>query len=381
MTLTGTGGTGKTRLAVAVAAELEHWVPGGTYFVALDSANTSSSMWAAIAAAVGASADRKQTPQQRVTDFLAGRNALLVLDNLEQIPDSDAAVSRLLEAAPGLMVLATSRKPLHLVEEHQFPVSPLEVPSDASAGEPSDAQTGAVDLFVRRARMVRPQFALTPENVGDVVRLCRQLDGLPLAIELAAARTRFLSPTALLKRLDDRLGENEKAGDRVQRQRTLASTIAWSYELLEPKAQRVFWSLGVFASQFDSEAVESVLAMQDNDAMGAIEDLVDVSLVELGEGPDGEPVFRMLETIRRYARQRLLESGEHDDLRMRHAEWCLGIATEMSGLIGGPRQVMAQTRLDSTVADIVAPWTGACRRAVRPTAASARNTAIHCWHR
>ncbi len=207
VTLTGTGGTGKTRLAVAVAGELERRLGLDTYFVGLHAYDRSTLMWSGIADAVSAPAEADMSPDARALQFLADRSAFLVLDNLEQITDADVVVSRLLGEAPGLRILATSRRPLHLVDEQQYPVSPLTVPDRTPDGSLGEVQTGAVDLFVRRARMVKPTFALTPANVDDVVALCRRLDGLPLAIELAAARSRLLSPKALLHRIDDRASD------------------------------------------------------------------------------------------------------------------------------------------------------------------------------
>ena len=220
-------------------------------------------MWSAIADAVSAPADADMSPDARALQFLADRSAFLVLDNLEQIADADVVVSRLLGEAPGLRILATSRRPLHLVDEQQYPVSPLTVPEPCAGREPGGgAQAGAVDLFVRRARMVKPTFALTPANVDDVVALCRRLDGLPLAIELAAARSRLLSPKALLHRIDDRASDTLSTGDRVSGSAPCAGTISWSYDLLDERDQRVFRQLGVFSGRFDLDAVAHVVGVR-----------------------------------------------------------------------------------------------------------------------
>jgi predicted ATPase/class 3 adenylate cyclase len=352
VTLTGTGGTGKTRLAVAVAGELEHRVARDTYFVPLHAYDRSALMWSGIAEAVSAPADATQSPEERALEFLVGRSALLVLDNLEQITDADVVVSRLLSDAPGLWILATSRRPLHLVDEQQYPVSPLAVPEPKPDGSLAGVQTGAVDLFVRRARMVKPTFALTPANVDDVVALCRRLDGLPLAIELTAARSRLLSPRALLHRIDDRAPDTVPVGDRSERQRTLQATISWSYDLLHDSDQRVFRHLGVFSSRFGLEAVAHVVGVQDRDPLDVVAHLIDVSLVEVVEGPDGEPMIFLLDTIRRFARRRLHESDEHDQVRLAHARWCLRVASEISSLLSGPRQMSALDRMKAVEEDI-----------------------------
>ena len=352
VTLTGTGGTGKTRLAVAVAHELENQLGSDIYFADLHTADRSALMWSGIAEAVDAPGESDQLPHERTLGFLADRSALLVLDNLEQITDADAVVSRLLDEAPGLRILATSRRPLHLVDEQQYPVSPLTVPTSPDIGDLADVQTGAVDLFVRRARMVKPTFLLTPDNVTDVVTLCRHLDGLPLAIELAAARLRLLSPKALLRRLDDRLSDATALNRRSQRQRTLAATISWSYDLLEECDRRVFTQLAVFSGRFDLDAVAQVLGEQERDPLDVVAHLVDVSLLEIVEGPDGEPMLFLLETIRRFAREQLAASDEHDAVRLAHARWCRDVATRINGLLHGPRQMSALDRMDAVEEDI-----------------------------
>ena len=352
VTLTGTGGTGKTRLAVAVAGELEHRLARDTYFVPLHAHDRATLMWAGIADAVSAPADAKQAPDQRALRFLADRSALVVLDNLEQITDADVVVARLLGEAPGVRILATSRRPLHLVDEQQYPVSPLPVAEPTLDGNLADVQTGAVDLFVRRARMVKPAFALTPGNVDDVVALCRRLDGLPLAIELAAARSRLLSPKALLHRIDDRPTDTVSLAGRSERQRTLQATISWSYDLLDDSDQRVFRHLGVFSSRFDLDAVAHVVGAQDRDPLDVVAHLIDVSLLEIVEGPDGEPMLFLLETIRRFARERLQASEEEDEVRLAHARWYLQVAAQISGLLDGPRQMSALDRMKAVEQDI-----------------------------
>ncbi|MGA8047725.1 MAG: adenylate/guanylate cyclase domain-containing protein [Dermatophilaceae bacterium] len=351
VTLTGTGGTGKTRLAVAVAGELERRLPRDIYFVALHAADGPTLMWSGIADALSVPPDADLSPEERTLRFLVARPALLVLDNLEQITDADVVVSRLLDAAPGVRILATSRRPLHLVDEQQYPVSPLPVPDSVSDG-PAELQTGAVELFVRRARMVRPTFALTPDNVDDIVALCRRLDGLPLAIELAAARTRLLSPKALLNRIDEHPSDLTSVRDRSERHRTLWATISWSYDLLDERDQRVFHHLGVFSSRFDLDAVAHVVDARDRDPLDVVAHLVDVSLLEIVDGPDGEPMIFMLETIRRFARMRLEESSEHDDVRLAHARWCVEAATQIRGLLNGPRQMSALDRMKAVEEDI-----------------------------
>lgn len=267
VTLTGTGGSGKTRLALAVAASLEEQFPTGIFFVALHTADRAALMWGTIAEAVGATGVTDEGPEERTLRFLFERRALLLLDNLEQIPDADVVVSQLLNSAPDVRVLATSRRPLHLVAEHEYPVLPLELPAPDTEDRQQAGGAAAVEFFVLRAQMAQPKFSLTHSNTPDVVKLCRRLDGLPLAIELAAARCRLLSPRALLSRIDDRLGVGVTASDRVERQRTLGKTIAWSYDLLAPAGQQVFRRLGVFSRSADIAAVENVVGTDGADPL------------------------------------------------------------------------------------------------------------------
>jgi predicted ATPase/class 3 adenylate cyclase len=352
VTLTGPGGTGKTRLAVAVTDELGRRAPFDAFLVQLATADRAALVWSGIAEAIGAPAEVEALPHERALRFLAGRAALLVLDNLEQIPDADVAVSRLLSEAPGVRILATSRRPLHLVEEHQYPVPPLTVPA-WHPGQPAEAaQVGAVDLFVRRARMVHRSFALTPANVADVLAVCQRLDGLPLAIELAAARLRLLSPKALLLRLDDRLNDTTGESDRSARQRTLHATIAWSYDLLAEPDRAVFRRLGVFSSRFDLDAVAAVADSGGRDPLDVIAHLIDVSLVEVVEGADGEPMVYLLETVRRFARDLLRRTGEDAAVRLTHARWCLATVERITQLLGTPHQLAALDRMKAMEEDV-----------------------------
>ncbi len=207
-------------------------------------------------------------------------------------------------------------------------------------------------LFAVRAAMADPHFTLGEDNLADVVELCRRLDGLPLAIELAAARCRLLRPHALLDRLDTRLGLGVTAADRSARQRTLGATIAWSYDLLEPADQSTFRRLGVFRRRCDLSAVEAVVGSDLGDPLDAVVGLADASLVQVLDSSDGEPRVGMLQTIRAFARDRLDSSGEGDETRLRHARWCLEVAGEIDELLRGPTQMSALDRMDDVEEDI-----------------------------
>jgi len=332
VTLTGAGGVGKTRLALAAAAALEEAFPHGVFFIPLAAVRDAEVMWKTIAerldvAGEGPAADA-------VTGYLSERQALLVLDNLEQLAGAAAVVARLLAAAPRLVVLAASRRALHLQGEQERPVPPLQVPGEG--GVTAVAACGAVQLFVQQAAAVRPGFALCDGNAADVAAICKRLDGLPLAIELAASRARLLAPRALLARLGQSL--ELAAGDisRPSRQRTLRDTISWSYDLLAPGLAQVFRRLGVFAGGCDLDALAAVAGPGDGQQTGAdplqlAEELMDVSLITVTEGADGEPRVGMLETIREYALERLRHAGDLDSTRGRHARYYAAFAEQAPG--------------------------------------------------
>jgi predicted ATPase len=348
VTLTGTGGVGKTRLALAAASSLGDAFPHGVYFVPLAAVRDAEVMWKAIADDLDAGADRPAA--EAATEYLSKRQAMLVLDNLEQLDGASKVVAALIAAAPGLVVLATSRRPLHLQGEHEQPVPPLGVPRDADLA--GAATSGAAQPFVQQADMVVPGFVLTDGNAADVGAICRRLDGLPLAIELAASRVKLLGPRALLARLGHSLGL--AAGDvgRPSRHQTLRNTIAWSYDLLAPDLAGVFRRAGVFAAGCDLDALAAV-AMADHgpgteaDPLQQVAGLLDVSLITVTEGADGEPRVGMLETIREYALELLERSGELDDSRRRHANYYAAFAERAHGQLRGPAHLTALDGLEA----------------------------------
>jgi predicted ATPase/class 3 adenylate cyclase len=352
VTLVGPGGTGKTRLAVELARRMHAVAAPSTYFIPLHNADRPALMWAGIAEALSGSAAADTAPKDRVLSSLAGRDALLVLDNVEQIEHGDSVVVALLDALPGLRLLATSRRPLHLIAEHSYLVNPLPLPTRTAVTAQQAGHAPAVELFVRRARMADPHFALTDANTEDVVGLCRALDGLPLALELSAARCRLLGPRVILRRLanaDTLVG----GADRVDRHRTLTATVRWSYELLMVEHRDMLRRLSAFAGPAELAAVEAIAAVSGSgDPLDAVAHLVDVSLVQTVEGPDGDPEVSLLETIRRFVRDRLAESSEEDHVLMAHARWFLGAAEGIAGLLHTPNQMRALDRMERVEADI-----------------------------
>jgi predicted ATPase/class 3 adenylate cyclase len=345
VTLTGPGGVGKTRLALAVAASTDRAFPHGVFFVALASVLDAGVMWKAIASSLDVTGDRAAA--EEVSDYLSDRHALLVLDNLEQLQGAAGVVAELLAAAPGLVIVATSRRPLHLQGEYEQPVPPLEIP--LGAGVEGVAASAAVRLFVQHARLVKPGFAVTTDNARDIAAICQRLDGLPLAIELAAARVRLLAPRALLARLHSSLGLAATDAGRPSRQQTLRHTIAWSYDLLEPELARVFRRMGVFAGGCDLDALAAVAADPGGaaaDPLQLAEQLLDASLVTVTEGADGEPRIGVLETIREYAVERLNQAGELEDTRRWHAGHYARLAEQARQQIFGPAHLTFLDQLD-----------------------------------
>jgi predicted ATPase/class 3 adenylate cyclase len=334
VTLTGPGGSGKTRLAVGVAERLMVDFPDGVYFVPLVAATKADTMWTSMAEAVGVPR-RRRTPEGLV-EYLSDRHVLLVLDNLEQLPDADEVVDRLLTSVRTLSVVATSRRPLFLAAEYRYPVPPLALPEGSTLA--TAASSSAVQLLVALAQRTAPGFRLSDANAADLAAICRRLDGLPLAIELVATRLRLLSPHALRRRIDsavDTALDIASTGRQTEhRQKTLRDTITWSYELLTPEEQGAFRRLGVFAGGADLAAIAAVLAegtrtdRLDN-PLETVAELVDVSLVVAADGPNGEPRFTMLETIRAYARDELQAAGEAPALHGRHARHYLAVAQQL----------------------------------------------------
>ena len=338
VTLTGPGGTGKTRLALAVAEALGPEVRDGVFFVDLAAVWDGDLFAPAIAEAL-AVPESDEPPARSLADHLGTKRLLLVLDNLEQLLPAIAVIAELLSAAPRLLVLATSRAALRLSAEHEYPVPPFARPDEGLPFEEL-VRGDAVRLFAGRARAVDPSFQLTEENAPSVAHICRRLDGLPLAIELAAARSRLLPPRAMADRLDrslDMLVGGPR--DAPTRQRTLRATLDWSHEALGEAERAVFARLAVFAGGCTLEAAEAVCGENGGAVLAPLSNLVDVNLVQSGPGIDGRARFTLLETIREYALERLTEMGDEDRVRERHCRHLVAQAeqayeTLVSGGVG-----------------------------------------------
>jgi predicted ATPase/DNA-binding CsgD family transcriptional regulator len=335
LTLIGPGGVGKTRLALHVADRLREDYANGVRFVALAPIADPALVVPSIGQALGVHDVGDEPVLERCKALLRDQCLLLVLDNFEHVAAAAAVVADLLEGCPSVKVLATSRVHLRLSGEREFPVPPLALPADDLAARNAVIPSEAVVLFVERTQAVKPDFALTEENAPIIADICRRLDGLPLAIELAAARGKVLPPRDLLRRLERRLPLLTGGPlDRPARQRTLHDTIAWSYDLLTPDEQRHFRALAVFAGGRTLEAAETVCG---NDALDGVASLVGASLLQMVGGPGSAARFTMLETVREYALNHLVASEEEREIRDRHAAWCIGLAERVwTELLHGP---------------------------------------------
>jgi predicted ATPase/DNA-binding CsgD family transcriptional regulator len=328
--LTGPGGVGKTRLAIQVAADNAHAFVDGVGFVSLAAITDPSLVPQTIARALEPIDSSKRPPLQHLTRALGSRRVLLVLDNFEHLVEASPFVADLLAACPDLTALVTSRVTLHVSGEHEFPVEPLPVPDlDRLPPVAELSGFGAVALFAQRARAVRPGFAIEESNAAAVAEVCARLDGLPLAIELAAARAKVLSPQAVLARMEHRLALlTGGSRDVPVRLRAMREAIAWSYDLLIPHEQPLFRRLAVFKGGCSVEAAAFVAGGDVAATLDGLSSLVDSSLLVQRQQGDGEPRFFMLETIREFGLERLAAAGEEDETRRRHADWYLEMAEE-----------------------------------------------------
>lgn len=350
VTLTGAGGSGKTRLALRAAAEMIDDAPDGVWFVEFARLVDGAAIGDAVAAALSVRDEPGRPLLDTIVESIADRRMFLVLDNCEHVvADVAALVERLMVGASQLRVLATSRERLAVAGEATWPVPPLDVPAaDATLAE--IAASEAVTLFVDRARGVVPSFGVTPDNASDVLSICDRLDGIPLAVELAAARVASLTPAQISSRLDDRFrlltGGMRTA---LPRHQTLRSLVEWSHDLLSEKERALFRRLAVFRGGLDLDVAEAVAAGDGIDPIeiaDLVAGLVDKSLL-LAHEHDGVTRYRMLETLREYGEEQLAATGEDERWHRRHLTWCVDLAERAAGDLRGPTQVAALAALDA----------------------------------
>ena len=337
LTLTGPGGIGKTRLAVSAAEQLQVAFSGDVWFVSLAPIVDCQLVIPTIASVLGVAENDTQPMLDRLTDYLMERQTLLVLDNVEHVTAATPWFANLLEVCPALLLLITSREPLHLQGEYQFPVPPLDVPAThGSQDKTSLLEIDAIRLFVERARQSSPAFRLTEANATAISEICRRMGGLPLAIELVAAWIKVLSPEDLLARLDRPMAML-RAGprDAPARQQTMHDTLQWSYNLLSANEQRLFRHLSIFIGGCALDAVEAVTSY--DDFLETLSALLDKSLIQR-EDQSGQPArFFMLEPVRQFALERLLEDGDETAwIRQQHAQYFLSVVEGLSDQLDGP---------------------------------------------
>ncbi len=359
LTLTGPAGVGKTRLGLEVAADLAAVFADGVVFVALAAIGEPDSVAPTVARTVGLRDVGRRSSCESVRAYLRDRHMLLLLDNFEHVAAAAPLMADWLSTCPHLKILVTSRAALHLRGEHEYPVSPLALPRPADVLSPAAlAEAPAITLFMQRAREVKPDFALTATNAPIVATICTRLDGLPLALELAAPRLKLLPPKALLARLDHCLPLlSDGAGDLPARQRTMRDAIAWSYHLLPPNEQTLFRQLAVFIDGCALDAVQDVCrghtgdaAASEDDVLRRLGSLLDKNLVrredeclegceEMGAREDDDlPRVNMLETIHEYALEQLTAAGEVDDAQRLHASYYMRLVERAGPHLGGSRQ-------------------------------------------
>ena len=363
LVLTGPGGVGKTRLAQAVSRDVDELYPDGVLSIGLGPIQTPAQVLPAIAGALGVRESSADLLFAAVRESVQARRMLLVLDNFEQVVDAAPLLTDLLTQSPGLTILVTSRSVLGVYGEFVYPVPPMRLP-DTDAPLATIEEAEAVQLFVRRVQAMRPEFRLTSRNAADIAAICTRLDGLPLAIELAAARTSIFTLSALAQRLDRRLPVLEGGPRNVpNRLRTMRNAISWSYELLGPVEQAVFRRLCVFVGTWSFDAAEAVVIDPDDappldeaDLVDAIASLVDKSLVQRIDIADHDRHFVLLQTLREFGLEALEEAGERAATEERHTRYLLALAKRAQPHLTGREQVFWLNQLETLHGDMQAAF-------------------------
>lgn len=369
VTITGVGGVGKTRLALQVAAEVVPHYPDGAWLCELAAADSRSALMQVVAASLGLPLRPGVDPVDSIVEFLRGKHLLLVLDNCEHLIEAAGVLAEgVIGGCPDVRIIATSREGLAVDGEQVMPLRSLAVPAD-TADASAVAGSAAVGLFVERATAVKPDFELRSSDIAAVAEVCRRLDGIPLAIELAAARVVAMAPGEIAGLLDERFrlltGGRRTA---VERHQTLRATVDWSYSLLDEADRAVFDRLGVFAGTFGADAAAAVVSgdgIERFDVLDALTDLVTKSLVTTESTDDGTTRYGLLETLRQYARERLDEEGTSDHWRRRHAEYFAELSETIAPMLMSPDEIAARHRLHADLDNLRAAVGWALDRADR----------------
>jgi predicted ATPase len=382
--LTGTGGVGKTRLALAIAAEVQESFPDGVCFVSLAPLQDADLVLPTIAQALGLQGSHTRAPLERLQAGLHQQHLLLVLDNFEQVVAAAPSLVELLAACPHLKLLITSREVLHVRGEHAFIVLPLALPDPRHLPDTETLMRyDAIALFCQRAREVQPAFELTPDTAPLIAAICVRLDGLPLALELAAVRLKLLPLQSLLERLEHRLQVlTAGARDLPARQQTLRHAIAWSYELLSEEEQRLFRLLAVFIDGCELAAAEAVYSAQGGEralVLDGVTALLDKHLLYQGEQGDHAPRLLLHETIREYGLEALGVNQELEMARLVHAEYYLGLAEEAEAHLEGTEQAVWLERLEGEYANLRAALQWMLEQHAHEMALRLSGALFHFW--
>jgi predicted ATPase/DNA-binding CsgD family transcriptional regulator len=393
VTLTGPGGIGKSRLAVQIASDLRHRFSDGVYWISLEALHDAALVLPTIARSFGLTDQGDRPVLDRLKEHLHSRALLLLLDNFEQVVPAASQIAELLALCPGLKILITSRTLLRIRGEYEVPIPPLSLPSLPDPSSDLDPQAlpslrttelsryAAIAMFVERASAVKPDFRLTDENVMAVAMICQKLDGLPLAIELAAARIKLLPPQAMLARLAQAMDWlTGGSQDMPRRQRTLRYTFQWSYDLLGPDEQLLFRQLGVFVGGCSLEAVQSIFPGNQASLLDRLASLIDNNLLRQVEQADGEPRLYMLETLREYALERLTHHSELEAVQQRHGDTFVTLVEQAERHLTGADQAAWLDRLDREQGNIRAVLQNALKRGDAETAVRLSGAFWRFWY-
>ena len=380
LSVTGYGGTGKTRFSIELFRRLVPEYQGGAVFVSLASVTAPAEVMPTVAVALDIAEAQGRSALEALSTVIGDRRVLLLLDNLEQVLEAATDIAELVARCPALQIIATSRAPLKISAEHEFALPPLALPGSETRSPEELAESPSVALLVQRAEKVKPGFALTPANAPAIVGICRRLDGLPLALELAAARLRILEPSALLQRLDQAL-DLLTSGDRdlPLRQRTLRATISWSYSLLDAEEQRLLRHAAVFHEGWTLEAMEQVCYGEEDRyrALDELDSLVEKGLVRV---VDSGGRYALLETIRAFATEQLHAGGELEAGRDAHADYYLGLAAQVATDMRGPGQCESMVRARGDHANTLAAIHWLTARARQGDAVALEKALLLCGH-